>query len=226
MDFLSGFSVSENSGSVGHRSVAFGVHQKLVARAEDFLDIGSDETKRAGLDAFGSLGFAAQDEDGLAEGGGFFLDPTGVGDHKIGLVQGGEEFLVVQRLAKRDAVLLGKNGLDQLADSGVRVHGKKKVGLGMRVGEVLDGESDGSHGESDVFAAMASDEDEFSLPIQNAGTNFAVAKVPRHPMQGVHDGIAGDINRGVVDVLASKQIRGVGGRSEVPLRDAGEEGAI
>ena len=58
LDFLSGFPVSENTGSVRHRPMAFGVHQKFVACAEDFLNIGSDETKRAGFDAFGALGFA------------------------------------------------------------------------------------------------------------------------------------------------------------------------
>jgi hypothetical protein len=38
--------------------MAFWVHQELVACAEDFLDIRSDETKRASFDAFGALGFA------------------------------------------------------------------------------------------------------------------------------------------------------------------------
>ena len=225
-DFFGRMTVTENSRPVRHFAVALGVHQQLVGFAEDILNIGSDEPERSGFHPLGTLGFAAQNEHGLAERGGLLLHAAGVGENEIRLLQGGKEFLVVERLTKSDPFLLRQNRLDQLAHAGIRVHRKKEVRFGMRVGEVFDRKGDGAHGEAEVFPAMAGDEDEFALAVEDAGPDFAAAKMAGHPMQRVHHRVAGDINRPAVDVLAPEQIGRIGRRREMPLGESAEEGSV
>ena len=70
-------------------------------RHDGRIVVGEPEpARRARLPLFGDLGLFAQDKDGLAEGGRFFLHAAGIRDHEKGVLEAGEELLVIERLAE------------------------------------------------------------------------------------------------------------------------------
>ena len=64
----------------GHAGVFGGVVQEAGGFGDDAVFGGADQFDRAGFDGFGAFGLGAQDQDGLAERGGLFLDAAGIGD--------------------------------------------------------------------------------------------------------------------------------------------------
>ena len=54
------------------------------------------------FDGCGAFGFGAENQDGLAEGGGFFLDAAGIGDDQLGAAHEVHERDVGQGIEQRD----------------------------------------------------------------------------------------------------------------------------
>ena len=79
-DFLGGGAVAEDFGDSAGVFEPVGVGDGFFEEGGEVVGAFTDEAGDTGLDAFGAFGVFAQDEDGFAEGSGFFLDATGVGD--------------------------------------------------------------------------------------------------------------------------------------------------
>ena len=97
-----GLSVAKDIGGLAHPLVGARVGEQAIGFADDSLCVGAHQFQGAGFDAFLTLGLVAQDKDGFAKGGRFFLYAAGIRDDEKGVLEAGEELLVIQRLAEDD----------------------------------------------------------------------------------------------------------------------------
>ena len=82
-----------------------GAIEQAGALANDAFFIMPHQLNGARIDGFGAFGFLADDENGLAEGGSFFLDTARIGDDEVGGAQQIDEGDVVEGLNELDVGL-------------------------------------------------------------------------------------------------------------------------
>ena len=166
---LGGVAIAKDIRTIRHGLVGGGIGEEVFGFADDVLHVGADEAECARRDALRALGLAPQDEDRLAECGGLLLHPAGIREDEAGLLESGEELVVVEGFAERDAGLIGENGSHIFTHRGIRMQREETVNLGVHFREVLDGEGHRAHGRTDIFAAVAGHQDEFLWILRHTG---------------------------------------------------------
>ena len=150
--------------------------------------IGSDEFDGAGFDGFGALGFLAKDEDGLAEGGSFFLDAAGIGDEQVGAAHEVDEGDVIEGWDEMDVGPVGEEAVDGVLDVWVGVNGVDNFDVVAR-GEAVEGEADTLKTSAETLTAVGGDEDEAFGGVEEGPVNAAGKGPVGETIANVEDGI-------------------------------------
>lgn len=215
----------------GHGFALFGAFEQAGDVCLDGVAFCPDEEDGAGLDGFGAFGGVAHDEDGFAEAGGFFLYAAGVGEDEGGAVHERDEREVGQGFDEVDVgVCVGpEDAVDGLADVGVEVDGVDEVGFGVFFGEACDGLADVFKALAEAFAAVAGDEYDGRLA-GDFGETGGFGGVPAYfiegDIQGVDDGVSGDVYLVCGDIFVEEVLLCLGGGREVELCEPGGEDAV
>lgn len=195
-DALGGSAVAEDLGDAAGVFEPGGVGDGFFEEGGEVVGALADEACDTGLDAFGAFGVFAQDEDGFAEGGGFFLDAARVGDEEPGVGEEMDEVGVAHGGGEDDLVATHEFLDGGFFDGGVGVDGEDDAEVGVRLGEAAQGAQVSAHGIAEVFSAMGGEEDEFTAPdLVTEGADFAAGLGAGEGLEkGVHDGVAGDMD--------------------------------
>ena len=138
---------------------------------------------------------------------------------------------IVKRLDQRDIVQPLQRGVHHLADIGVEMDGEDHRHILAR-GELADGRGDPLHPAAEILAPVAGDADdtlacEARLEIGKAARQRGFAlDLRRHPVQRVDHRVAGDVDRGCVDILRPQCRRRGLGRRAMERGDAADDLAV
>src|SRR5262249_45818088 len=102
-DLIAGGAVAIRVYGPSHTLVRITVGEQRVRFVVDLVLVCSHQHRHARLDSFGPFGGLAHYENRLAEGGGFFLNPAGVGQDQVRVRDGVYELEIIHGLGERDA---------------------------------------------------------------------------------------------------------------------------
>lgn len=159
-DSLAGESVAIGVAGLSHLLVALRVFQQVAYGCYDGFAACSDELGGAGVDAFGSFGDFAHDENGFAECGCFFLYATGVCQDQVGAFHEPDHGGVVDGWEEMDVVEVVQHCVDGLLYVGVFVDGVKEVDVRVELCQIPDCQADLTETFTEAFASVSGDEDE------------------------------------------------------------------
>lgn len=103
---------------------------------------------------------------------------------------------------------------------------EEKVNLRMHFREMLDGKGHRAHWRTDIFAAVASHQDQFLWILRHTGGKLRGAGMANHPLQGIHHGVTRNEDRLVRDVFSAQKRSGKFGWGEVPVRKSAQHDAV
>ena len=84
-DSLTGLSIAKRVDRSGHGVISGGIVEKSGDLVDNARGIGPDKAGSACIDGLRPLGRATQHQNGLAQGGGFFLKTTGIRQQQVHL---------------------------------------------------------------------------------------------------------------------------------------------
>ena len=169
----------------------------------------ADEPCDAGFDRFRPLGPVAQNEHGLPERRGLFLEAARIGQHEVARVEDLDEVEVVERLAEADPVHRRELRNDDLAHRGLRCTGNT-ISVSPRAASARDRARDVPERVAVVLTAVTVSRIRRSRP-RRGKTCRQLPRACDRPEQRVDDGVAGDAHAAPGGLDSAARLRALSG---------------
>ena len=212
---------------MGHFGIGRLVLNEPLRHGNDIILHNAGQLHRAGFHSLRPLCLPPQHKNGLAQGRRLLLESAGVRhDH----VAAGHEVMHLisrQRIDQVDSWRTPQVRIHRLPDNGTEVNGIDQLYIRVPLGDLPQGQHDVFHRLAVIFPAVTGDQDDLLLVIGQV-VQFIGCKLiifPDSGLQRIDYGVSGD-KETVHDGLLHKVVLIIGGRTEIEVRNGGNQLAV